>query len=102
MRVVTRAFALFGGLAAGGLLLSPTVKAADFEPVVEPYGLQWYGSLFGGPKWGNGDLKIEWERENGPCDLSSLTCVLQPLIRHEGELQGEVDDGFIVGGTLGA
>jgi opacity protein-like surface antigen len=102
MRGVTRAFALLGGLAAYGLLFSPSVKAADLEPVVEPQALQWYGSLFGGPKWGDGDIKVEWERENDPCYLISLICVLQPLVRHEGELRGEVDDGFILGGTLGA
>jgi opacity protein-like surface antigen len=100
MRGVTRAFALLGGLAASGLL-SPTTKAADLEPVSDP-GLQWYGSLFGGPKWGNADVKLEWERENDPCYGSSLLCALQPLIRHEGKLRGEVDDGFIFGGTLGA
>jgi opacity protein-like surface antigen len=103
MRGVTRAFALLGGLAACGLLFSPTVKAADLEPAIddEP-GLLWYGSLFGGPKWGDGDIKIEWERESNPCYLSSLICVLQPLVHQEGELRGEVDDGFIFGGTLGA
>ena len=49
MRGVTRAFALLGGLAAYGLLFSPTVKAADVEPVIDESGLLWYGSLFGGP-----------------------------------------------------
>jgi hypothetical protein len=62
---------------------------------------RWYGNLFGGPKWGNGDIKVEWERENDPCDLSSLTCVLQPLIDHEGELKGK-SRMAIFGGTLGA
>jgi opacity protein-like surface antigen len=101
MRCVIRAFALLGGLAACGLL-SPSVKAADLEPVAEAPGLQWYASVFGGPKWGDGDVKVEWERENDPCYLSSLICVLQPLFRHEGELHGKVDDGFIIGETLGA
>jgi opacity protein-like surface antigen len=102
MRGVTRAFALLGGLAACGLLFPPTVKAADLEPVINEPGLLWYGSLFGGLKWGDGDIKMEWERESDPCYLSSLICVLQPLVHHEGELRGEVDDGFIFGGTLGA
>jgi opacity protein-like surface antigen len=102
MRRVTRAFALFGGLAACGLLLSPTVNATDLEPVIEAHGLQWYGSLFGGPKWGNGDVDVKWEHENDPCDLSSLACVVQPLIYHEGEFHGEINDGFIFGGTVGA
>jgi opacity protein-like surface antigen len=101
MRGVTRAFALLGGLAASGLL-SPTTKAADLEPVIEEHGLQWYGSLFGGPKWGDADVKLEWERENDPCYMSSLLCALEPLLLYKGELHGEVDDGFIFGGTFGA
>ena len=101
MRGVTRAFALLGCLAASGLL-SPTTKAADLETAIEEHGLQWYASLFGGPKWGNADVKLEWERENDPCYVSSLLCALQPLLLHEGELHAEVDDGFIFGGTLGA
>lgn len=102
MRGVTRALALLGGLAAYGLLFSPPVKSADLEPVTDAPGLLWYGSLFGGPKWGDGDIKIQWERENDPCYLNSVICVLQPLVRHNGELHLEVDDGFIFGGTLGA
>jgi hypothetical protein len=49
MRGVTRAIALLGGLAAYGLLSSPSVKAADLEPVIDAPGLLWYGSVFGGP-----------------------------------------------------
>jgi opacity protein-like surface antigen len=102
MRSVTGAFALLGGLAMYGLLLTPTVKAADLEPVIEEAGLTWYASVFGGPKWGDGDMKLEWERENDPCYLSSLICVLQPLVHHEGKLHGEANNGFIVGETVGA
>jgi len=101
MRGVTGAVVLLGGLAACGLLLSPTVKAADLEPAIEEPALLWYVSLFGGPKWAHSDIKLDWEREND-CTLSSLVCVLQPLVTHDGRLRGEIDDGFIVGGILGA
>jgi opacity protein-like surface antigen len=93
MRRVTRAIALLGGLALSGLMTSQAVQAADIEPVVEEPGTQWYVSLFGGPKWGDGDVKVEWEREqicNSPC------------IKHIGELDGEVDNGFLIGGAFGA
>jgi opacity protein-like surface antigen len=84
-------------------MASQTVQAADIEPVVEEPGLQWYVSLFGGPKWGDGDVKVEWERENNPCYESLLICDLVALpIRHIGELHGEVDDGFLIGGAFGA
>jgi opacity protein-like surface antigen len=102
MRSVTRAFALLGGLALSGLITFQTAQAADIEPVVEEPGLQWYISLFGGPKWGDGDIKAEWTRENDPCYITSLICVLQPIARHEGELHGEVDNGFLIGGAFGA
>jgi opacity protein-like surface antigen len=102
MRGVTRAIALLGGLAAYGLLSSPSVKAADLEPVIDAPGLLWYGSVFGGPNWGDGGIKVQWQRENEPCYLSSVICALQPLVHHNGELHGEVDDGFIFGGTFGA
>jgi opacity protein-like surface antigen len=96
MRSATRAIALLGGLALTGLVLTPAVKAADIEPVVEEPGLQWYISLFGGPKWGDGDVDVEWERHqnlcNSPCQV----------IDHYGELHGEVDDGFLIGGAFGA
>ena len=49
MRSVTMTLALLGGLAACGLL-SPSLKAADIEPLVEEPGLQWYASVSGGPK----------------------------------------------------
>jgi opacity protein-like surface antigen len=94
MRSVTKAITLLGGLAFSGLITFPTVQAADIEPVVEEPGLQWYVSLFGGPKWGDGDVKVEWERQEYE----------QPgrIIEHLGELHGEVDDGFLIGGAFGA
>jgi opacity protein-like surface antigen len=103
MRSVTRAFALLGGLALSGLITFQTAQAADIEPVVEEPGLQWYVSVFGGPKWGDGDVKAEWTRESDPCYESLLICELfVPFIRHDGELHGEVDNGFLIGGALGA
>jgi opacity protein-like surface antigen len=102
MHRVTWAIALLGGLALSGLMTSQTVQAADITPVEEPAGINWYLSIFGGPKWGDGDVKVEWERENNPCYITSLICVLQPIVRHEGELHGEVDDGFLIGGAFGA
>jgi opacity protein-like surface antigen len=102
MRGVTRAIALLGGLAAYGLLFSSSIKAADLSPVTDAPGLLWYGSLLGGPKWSDGGIKVQWQRENEPCYLSSVICALQPLVHHDGELHGEVEDGFIFGGTFGA
>jgi opacity protein-like surface antigen len=77
-------------------MTSQTAQAADITPVEEPAGINWYLSIFGGPKWGDGDVKIEWERDqyicNSPCQL----------IEHIGELHGEVDNGFLIGGAFGA
>jgi opacity protein-like surface antigen len=97
MRSVWRALALLGGLALFGLVLTP-VKAADIEPVVEEPGLQWYISLFGGPKWGDGDVDIK-DIERHRC---ILLCVQAPVgYDHEDELHGEVDNGFLIGGAIG-
>jgi opacity protein-like surface antigen len=104
MRHVTRAFALLGGLALSGLMTSQAVQAADIAPVVEePAGLGWYISIFGGPKWGHGDLDAEWTRGESPCAESLVVCdLLVPIIRREGELHGEIDNGFLIGGAIGA
>jgi opacity protein-like surface antigen len=104
MRHVTRAFALFGGLALSGLMTSQAVQAADIAPVVEePAGLGWYISIFGGPKWGDGDIDAEWTRGESPCAESLVVCdFVVPLIRREGELHGELDNGFLIGGAIGA
>jgi opacity protein-like surface antigen len=104
MRSVTRAFALLGGLALSGLMTSPTVQAADIAPMVEePAGLGWYISIFGGPKWGHGDVDAEWSREESPCAESLVVCdFVVPIIRREGELHGEIDNGFLIGGAIGA
>jgi opacity protein-like surface antigen len=100
MRSLTRAFALLGGLVLSGLVLTPAVKAADIEPVVEePAGINWYLSIFGGPKWGDGDVDIK-DIERHRC---ILLCVLAPVgYDHEDELHGEVDNGFLIGGAIGA
>lgn len=96
--------ALLGGIA--GLFLASSaiipVKAADIEqPIVEEQGLGWYVSVFGGYKWGDGDIDLTWERTSQiPC-LPAWLCI-NTEITHEGELHGDVDDGWIIGGTLGA
>jgi opacity protein-like surface antigen len=102
MRNATRAIALLGGLALSGLVLTPTVKAADIAPVEEAGGINWYLSVFGGPKWGDGDIHVrDIERER--CPPAITVCVLAPVIYdHEDELHGEVDDGFLIGGAIGA
>jgi opacity protein-like surface antigen len=106
MRSVTKTFALLVGLAVTGLLGSQTAQAADIAPVVEePAAFGWYVSLFGGPKWGHGDLDVKWERDEYLCETAIVSCdfnIIAPIIEHFGELHGEVDNGFIVGGTIGA
>jgi opacity protein-like surface antigen len=110
MSGLTRAFALLGGLAVSGLILSPTATAADLEPVVEePAGPGWYFSIFGGPKWGEGEVDIKDIRRD-PCQIGYPTtllniCVIADLLNgdsHKAELHGEVDDGFLFGGAIGA
>jgi len=84
------------------------VKAADIAPVVEePAGLGWYVSIFGGPKWGNGDVDVKDIRrdECAPERIASLICqvsILQFGESHEADLHGEVDNGFLIGGAIGA
>jgi opacity protein-like surface antigen len=107
MRSVTKTFALLGGLAVTGLLGSQATQAADIAPVVEePAGLGWYVSVFGGPKWGDGDVKVKWERDEYLCQRLVICDVnissILPVIEHLGELKGEVDNGLIFGGTIGA
>ena len=103
MRRVTRAFALLGGLTLSGLMTSQAVQAADIAPVVEePAGLGWYISIFGGPKWGHGDIDAEWTRGESSCAESLAVCDLLVAIRREGELHGEIDNGFLIGGAIGA
>jgi opacity protein-like surface antigen len=107
MRSVTKTFALLGGLALTGLLSSQTAQAADIAPVVEePAAFGWYVSLFGGPKWGHGDFDVKWERDEYLCEQSSIiiceVSIIAPVIEHLGHLNGEVDNGFIFGGTIGA
>src|SRR5215208_6576214 len=105
MRNVTRAIALLGGLALSGLMTFPAVQAADIAPVVEePAGLGWYISIFGGPKWGHGDIDAEWTRGESPCAEGALQAcdIVASIIRREGELHGEIDNGFLIGGAIGA
>src|SRR5829696_8656805 len=105
MRRVIRAFVLIGGLVLYGLMASQAVQAADIAPVVEePAGLGWYISIFGGPKWGDGDIHAKWSREENPCYGEALMiCQLAaPIIRRDGELDGELDNGFLIGGAIGA
>jgi opacity protein-like surface antigen len=96
MRRVLRAFALLGGSVLCGLIPSQTVQAADLEPVVEePARFDWYVSLFGGRKWGDGDVDLIWRR-HVDCPPQSAC----PVDR-EGELHSEVEDGWLVGGAIG-
>jgi opacity protein-like surface antigen len=85
-------------------MTSQAVRAADIAPMVEePAGLGWYISIFGGPKWGHGDIDAEWTRGESPCAESLVICdFVVPLIRREGELHGEIDNGFLIGGAVGA
>jgi opacity protein-like surface antigen len=96
MRRVLRIFAFLGGSALCGLIPSQTVQAADLEPVVEEQArLRGYVSLFGGRKWGDGDVDLTW--------LRHVDCPPQSAcpVDREGELHSEVDDGWIVGGAIG-
>jgi opacity protein-like surface antigen len=91
-------------LALSGLVLIPTAKAADLTPVVEePAGINWYLSIFGGPKWGDGDVHVrDIERQRCPPGIAAF-CVLAPVTYdHEDELDGEVGNGFLIGGAIGA
>jgi opacity protein-like surface antigen len=111
MRNVTRAIALLGGLALSGLLFTPAAIAADLEAVVEePAGIGWYVSLFGGPKWGDGEVNIkDIRRENDQCQIpylpaSFVVCEVLDLVivdSHEAALHGEIDNGFLFGGAIG-
>jgi opacity protein-like surface antigen len=85
-------------------MASQAVHAADIAPVVEePAGLGWYISIFGGPKWGDGDIHAKWSREENPCYGEALVCQFAvPIIRRDGELDGELDNGFLIGGAIGA
>jgi len=107
MRSVTKTFALLGGLVLTGLLNFQPAQAADIAPVVEePAAFGWYVSLFGGPKWGHGDFDVKWERDEYLCPTRSIiiceASIIAPVIEHLGHLNGEVDNGFIFGGTIGA
>ena len=106
MRSVTKTFALLGGLVVTGLLNFQPAQAADIAPVVEEQSaFGWYVSLFGGPKWGHGDFDLKWERDEYLCQTRSIICevsIIAPVIEHLGHLNGEVDNGFIFGGTIGA
>jgi hypothetical protein len=97
MRNVLRAFALLRGSALCGLIPSQTMHAADLEPVVveEQARLGWHVSLVGGRKWGEGDIDLIWRRH--------IDCPPQSAcpVDREGELHGEVEDGWIVGGAIG-
>jgi len=90
---MTRILALWGGLVFSGLLFTTTAQAADISTVEEPLGLAWYVGLFGGHKWGNGEIDVTSFREE---------CVVIVCDSFEGELHGEVENGWIFGGVLGA
>jgi opacity protein-like surface antigen len=100
MTSATRAFALITGLVLSGLVSIPAAIAADVEPIVEEAaGIGWYVSIFGGPKWGDGDIDLSWERRrvlNG-CILATVECPY-----YDGELHGEIDNGFLLGAAVGA
>jgi opacity protein-like surface antigen len=103
MRSVTRAITLLGGLALSGLVFNPPAKAADITPVEEPAGINWYLSIFGGPKWGDGDIHVKNIRREEECPPAIIIC--ERVIvgeTHEADLHGEVDDGFLIGGAIGA
>jgi opacity protein-like surface antigen len=109
VRSVSKAFALLGSLALSGLVVTPPVKAADIAPVVEePAGLGWYVSIFGGPKWGDGDVHVKDIRREDECAPERITSpicqvsILQIGESHEADLHGEVDNGFLIGGAIGA
>jgi opacity protein-like surface antigen len=90
MNSVMRNLALLGGIAFSSLFFSPTAKAVDMSVAGEP-GLAWYFGLFGGYKWGNGEVDITTLRQECPgCDF------------FEGVFQGEPGNGWIFGGTVGA
>jgi opacity protein-like surface antigen len=94
MRGAMRALALLGSVAASSVLLASPIQAADLEPIVdEPTRLGWYVSLFGGRKWGDGDVDLTW--------LRHVDCQQACLIDREGEFGGKIDDGWIVGGAIG-
>jgi opacity protein-like surface antigen len=94
MNSLTRNLALLGGIAVSSLLFSPIAKAVDISVAEQP-GFAWYFGLFGGYKWGNGEVDIATLRHEGclpdPCEES-----------FEGISQGEPGNGWIFGGTVGA
>jgi opacity protein-like surface antigen len=93
MSRVTRTFVLLGGIALSGLFFTTTAKAADMPVVEEPSAFGWYVGLFGGYKWGDGEVDVFSFRQPDQCPECHF---------FEGDLHGEVDDGWIVGGVLGA
>jgi opacity protein-like surface antigen len=94
MNCMMRVLALCVGLVFSGLVFPSTSQAVDISAAEEPTGLAWYFGLFGGYKLGNGDVHVTSFRES---------CLIFPICRtFEGEVHGEVDNGWIGGGVLGA
>jgi opacity protein-like surface antigen len=88
------AFALLGSVAITGLLFTARAKAADVPVAVEePSAFGWYVGLFGGAKWGEGDLKEHDER-----DCAYQYCTLS----FDDDFKGELGNGWIFGGVVGA